>query len=294
MFKERVAIVTDSTCDLDPAFARGRGVDGVVPLGVVFGPDESFLDRINLSSKEFFQKLSSSRFFPTTSAPSLGDFKKIYEEAMDKRKTKNIFSIHLPHPPISATIEHAEITLQELKTQSPKLNFSVVDSGQISLGLGIAALRAAEAADQKKKLPEIKEEINQILDRLYTFGVLATLKYARKGGRLGLVKYLAGSILHYLPIIQVYKGEIKSIANIRTKERAIQTLTNQLRKAVKDNGRFEEIAIIHGNAEDDARRINDELKGCAKRNLGIFEMGPVLGTHAGPETVGVSVLFPSR
>lgn len=293
MFKERVVVVTDSTSDLDPSWAKEQGIDAVVPLGVAFGSN-AFLDKVDINSKEFFEQLSTSKNFPTTSAPSVGLFKKIYEEAMEKRRTKNIYSIHLPPPPMSATIDNAERALFELREERPRLQFEVANSGQVSLGLGIAALRAAEAADRKKKLPEIKEEVYQLLDRLYTFGALATLKYARKGGRLGLVKYLAGSFLRYSPIIQVYKGEIKSIANIRTRQRAIKTLTNQLRKSVNENGLFEEMAIIHGNAADDAQMVNEELKGCTKRDLGIFEMGPVLGAHAGPGTVGVSVLFPPR
>lgn len=293
MFKERVAVITDSTSDLDPSWAKEQGIDAVVPLGIAFGSN-AFLDRVDINSKEFFEQLSTSKDFPTTSAPSVGLFKKIYEEAIEKRRTKNIYSIHLPPPPMSATIENAERTLFELRVERPKLQFEVVNSGQVSLGLGIAALRAGEAADRKKKLPEIKEEVHQFLDRLYTFGVLATLKYARKGGRLGLVKYLAGTILHYSPIIQIYKGEIKSIANIRTRPRAVETLTNQLRKTVKEYGQFEEIAIIHANAEDDAQRISEELRGCGKRNLGIFEMGPALGAHTGPGTIGISVLFPPK
>ncbi|OGD86910.1 hypothetical protein A2Z23_01450 [Candidatus Curtissbacteria bacterium RBG_16_39_7] len=298
MSKE-VVVITDSGCDLEPEFAKEHGIDERVPLSITFGPkgeEGTFFDRVTLSSREFFQKVKSSRFFPTTAAPSVDAFEKAYERAMERKSSGNVFSIHLPRPPVSRTIESAEAAAKKLMEKNKKLRFEIVDSGQFTLGLGIPAIVAGELASRGKKLPEIVEEINKILPRLYTFVLLDTLEFAKKGGRVSLVKYLVASVLGYKPIIEMHRGELTTIAKIRTIPKAVEAFTRHLKKLAENYGPFEIMAVEHCDAENIAQKISSDLNEnfVRRRDLGVFEAGPTLGSHGGPGAVGVSILLPPK
>jgi len=297
MFKERVAVITDSASDIEPEFAKEHGIDEIVPLSITFGPkgeEGSFLDRVTISSKEFFEKVRKSRFFPKTAAPSIEVFVQANIRAMEKKRTKNIFSIHIPPPPISATIENAKQAAEMLMKKNKHIRFEIVNSGQVSLGLGIPAIIAGELAQKGKKLTEIKEEIDKILPRLYTFALLDTLEFAKRGGRINLVKYLTATLLNFKPVIELHQGSLKTIAKIRTKSKAIDWFREHIHKLAENYGPFEMIAVEHGEAEKTAQLINDDLTNVALRNLGVFEIGPTLGSHGGPGTIGVSILLSSK
>ena len=299
MFRERkVVTVTDSTCDIPPDLAREHGIT-IVSLEVRFDTrrGEIYKDGVDMTSADFFDKLRTSKVHPGTSAPPVGEFEETYIEIMER--TRSIFSIHL-FDDYSGTLKIAQMAAKKViedDTSHNKPDIRVKDSGQVSLGLGIAALRAAKLAERRKKLPEIEEEINALLPRIYTFCVLPTLEYARKGGRLSNVDNLASyipSFLHKVPLLRIYDGRIRRIKFIKDNDK-VNGLITYVKEFAKGNEiKFEEMAIIHGKALAEAQSIQDTLKDMTDYNLGIFELGPALGVHSGPGTVAVSVLLSEK
>ena len=287
---ERTRVITDSTCDLPATMVQEVGLE-VVPLDVVFGK-ETFVDGVELTPSGFFDKLQTSPYFPSTSAPSIGRFLEVYERTLERTRGTSLYSIHLLDS-ASKTRENAEIALRQLAERDHRIRGIAKDSQQVSLGLGILARRAAQLADQKHSLVEIDEEIDKLRPNVRTICVLPTLTFARKGGRLSkvkLAKTYIGTFLGIVPIIAFQDGEMTDIGTSRIAKR-LHTLVNKVRLLYEEHGKFEEIAIVHGNAVEDANWVAGALDGSAKNDLGIYELGPTVATHGGPGTIGVSILL---
>ncbi len=292
---ERVGVITDSTCDLPAKMTQEIGLE-VVPLDVIFG-EETFRDGVDIGSGEFFQRLQSSANFPTTSAPSVGRFIESYEKVLERTKGLSLYSIHLLAS-ASQTKESAQLAMRQVMDDKPKIRGLVRDSQHVSLGLGIAARRAAQFADRKRSLVEIDTEMDSVIPRIRTVCVLPTLKYARKGGRLSkvrLAKSYIGSILHIVPIIQFAGGHMTDVGTVRSgRMKRLEGLVQKVYELAEEHGRFEQLAIVHGDATEDAQWVAGALSSKVREggNLGIFDLGPTVGVHGGPGTIGVSALLP--
>lgn len=290
MTERVVGVVTDSTCDLPAKMAREVGLE-VVPLDVVFGK-ETFMDGVELTSSDFFDKLETSPYFPSTSAPPLGRFLEAYERTLERTGGISLYSIHLLDS-ASKTRENAEIALRQLTERDHRIRGIAKDSQQVSLGLGILARRAALLAEKKHSLVEIDEAMDKLRPHVRTICVLPTLTFARKGGRLSkvkLAKSYIGTFLGIVPIIEFKDGEMTDIGTSRIGKR-LHTLVDKVRLLYEEHGKFEEIAIVHGNAVQDAYWVAGALDGSAKNNLGIYELGSTVAVHGGPGTIEVSILL---
>ena len=291
LMAERVGVVTDSTCDLPNQMARDLELE-VVPLEVIFG-QETLKDGIDINSKQFFERLPNSPHFP----PSMGDFIETYGRVLDRTKVSSLYSVHLLAS-ASKTKENAELAMRQIMDDKPGVRGLVRDSKQVSLGLGIAARRAAQLAKRKKDLIVIDKEMDDIIPRIRTVCVLPTLKYARKGGRLTkvrLAKSYLGSLLHIVPIIEFEGGNMSDIGTVRSsKTKRLEGLVQRVFTLSEEHGKFEEMAIVHGDAIEDAQWVAGALSTRVRSregNLGIFDLGPTVGVHGGPGTIGVSVLL---
>ena len=274
-----VKIVTDSTAYLPPELIARYGI-GIVRLKVLFGP-EAYAEGVDISNEEFYGKLTAASTLPTTSQPSVGDFLQVYGEAA--REGVPILSIHISSK-LSATIS----TALTAKSELPQAQIEVVDSLSTGMGLGMVVLAAARAADEGQPLSQIRAAAEKVIRSMNLFFVVDTLEYLHKGGRIGGAAALVGTVLRIKPVLYLKEGQIEVLAKVRTKRRALKRLLELAEERVP-RGTSVHVAVIHAQAMEEALALEKEVRAgfnCAQMYLS--ELGPVIGTHAGPRSVGLA------
>jgi DegV family protein with EDD domain len=271
-----VRVVTDSSCDLPADLAAGASVD-IVPLSIRFG-EEELVDRRDLSPTEFWAKCATSPVLPETAAPSPGAFEQSFRRAAEEG-ADGVACINLSSK-LSATIQAAEAAAKAVADTVP---VRVVDSRSITMGLGTIVMEAARAAAAGATLDETVAVAEELAGRTRIYGTLDTLDNLKKGGRIGGAQALLGSLLSVKPTIDVSEGEVQPGPRLRTRSRALQWLVDQVGAQPAEN-----VAVVHGNAPD-LDRLLDLLAAHVDRDqIVVADLGPVIGAHAGPGTIGVA------
>lgn len=275
----RVRVVTDSAGDLTPALAEERGIF-IVPLSIRFGSEE-FVDGATLSSDEFWRRCKSSDILPETSAPSPGAFQEAFTRAAGDGYD-GIVCINLSGA-LSATYQSAKAAADAVSDQ---VQVRVIDSRSVTMGQGLIALAAAESAAGGASLDEVEAVAQGRIERTLVFGAIDTLEHLEKGGRIGGARALLGSLLSIKPVVQVVDGVVEEESKQRTRSRQLKYLADK----VHGMGGVERVAICNGAANDleDLLRLLGEVD--AKYPLEVVNLGPVVGTHTGPGTIGVCVV----
>ena len=274
-----VRVVTDSTADLPPDVARELEIT-VIPLQVLFG-NEAFRDGIDLSTEEFFRRLESAPELPRTSQPSVGDFRLVYEELA--KSTERIISIHVSSR-FSGTVEGARLAAREL---IGKCNIDVIDSGTVSMAMGLAVIAAARAARDGADLDACAAIARSVLRRQRLAVALDTLEYLRRGGRIGRAQAFLGGLLRLKPIVTIRDGETFPLTRVRTRKKALE----ELLRICLDGGGVQEAVVMQATTPDDARYLADEIaKRCPGVPVHLGTMGPVIGVHGGPGIIGLAVV----
>jgi DegV family protein with EDD domain len=290
--EEQVRVVTDSTADLPEELVRSHGIQ-VVPLLVLFG-DRAYRDGVDLRPREFYEHLERGAVPPRTNPPARHDFLEVYR-ALGSRK--DLISVHLSGK-LSQTVENARAaseeglaTLRQLRGEEALL--AVVDSGTVSLGLGLLALFAARLAHRGLAPAEVVARLEALRPRLHVLFAVDTLEYLARGGRIGRARAMMGKLLGIKPILGVVDGEVVAVDRVRG-GRAAQPRLIELFKARVDPARPVVAAVAHAKAPVWADRLRGLLEQSFQvREMIVAEMGPAVGTHAGPGTVG-ACLFQSE
>jgi len=287
-----VQIVTDSTSDLPADLAAAHGID-VVPLTVAFGT-ESFRDRVDLQPGQFYGLLKTKRVHPASSPPAGDELARRYGEWL--ARGHDVVSIHLSAR-LSKTLENAGAgaasalsAAKERGAGAPAIE--VVDSGQVSLGLGLLALFAARMAARNETAAEIRRRLTLMAPRIHTLFLVDTLEYLARGGRIGRAQALLGGLLGIKPILGVVEGEVAPVDRVRG-GRAAHPRMLEILKGRVDAGQPVIAGVSHGNAPAWADRLEKLVRGAfTVSELIQAEVGPVVGTHAGPGVVSVSLFQP--
>ena len=277
--EHRVAIVTDSISSLTQTMGQGFQVQ-VVPVYVSFGT-ESYRDGINLDAERFYRLLRDSKKLPTTSQPTVHDFVQLYTEL--SHQAEAIVSIHTSRK-MSATVDSAQAASKEL----PDLPIHVIDSRSVSMGLGLMAIAAARAAAAGKDAARIARLVKDLIPKMNVIFTVETLEYLRKGGRIGGATALLGFALSIKPVLYMKDGQVEPLEKPRTRKRATGRVLDLMADRV---GASEAVhaAVLHCAAPDEAQPLADQVAErfpCAE--LLAVEAGPIIGTHAGPGTLGVA------
>ncbi|MGD0354915.1 MAG: DegV family protein [Dehalococcoidia bacterium] len=275
-----VKIVTDSGSDIPKEVAEELGIT-IVPLYVRFG-DVSYRDGVDIQPDKFFEMLKQDSVFPTTSTASPGDFAEVYKKLCPG--SDGIISIHLSSK-VSATFE-AALRGRQL-VQDMKCPIEVVDSRLVTIALGLLGMAAARAAQAGKDMHEVREQINQLIPAIQAYGVLDTLKYIAKGGRLGPAVSKLGSVLPVKPILNIKDGVIAPVGLARTRAKGIESLLDRIR-SVRN---VEEVGISHSTSEDELGSFIEKLKAILPniKPPTISKLGPALGAHGGPGAILVAM-----
>lgn len=271
-----VRIVTDSSCDLPEDLVEQHRIE-IVPLTIRFGHEE-LIDRKELSTAEFWDRVRNSDLLPETAAPSAGAFEEAFRrlvtEGADEIVCVNISS------QLSATMQSAKVAAEAV---SGECRVEVVDSRSVSMGLGNLCVAAARLADDGARTNAILADVADRRDRTRLYGTLDTLDFLRKGGRIGAAQHLLGSVLSIKPLIEI-DGTVTEGGKVRTRSKALRVLAER----VRDAGPLEALAVPHSQATD----IDDFLAVLAETVPGVdplvCQLGPVVGTHGGPGVIGVT------
>ena len=278
-----VQIVTDSTADLPPDVAAAHGI-AVVPLTVAFGP-EVFRDRVDLQPGQFYALLAKKKAHPVSSPPTAEDFAHRYGEWL--ARGHDVVSVHLSSR-LSKTVENARAGARAAP------GVAVVDSGQVTLGLGLLALFAARMAARGETAIGIRRRLLAMAPRVHSLFVVDTLEYLARGGRIGKAQALVGGILGIKPILGVVDGEVAPVDRVRGGRATQPRILEILRKRI-DPTRPVIAGVSHGNAPAWADRLEKLLREAFQvTELIQAEVGPVVGTHAGPGVVAVAVFQPEE
>jgi DegV family protein with EDD domain len=283
-------IVTDSTADLPADLARAHGI-AVVPLTVAFGK-EIFRDRIDLQPGRFYALLTERKEHPASSPPAREDFAPRYREPL--ARGGEVVSLHISAK-LSKTFENAgaAANVSSAELGEPR-RITVLDTGQVSLGLGLLALFAARLAARNEPAERIARRLREMAPRVHTLFVVDTLEFLARGGRIGKARALLGGLLRIKPILGVTDGEIVPVDQVRGGRNVQPRLLELLHQRV-DRKRPVLAGICHANAPAWA----DNLERLLREQLQIAELiqaevGPVVGAHVGPGAVGVMVFQPTE
>lgn len=250
----------------------------VVPLSIRFG-DEELIDREQLSTAEFWSRCAALDTLPETAAPSPGQFETVYRELAADGAT-GIVVIALSGK-LSATIQSAELAARSV---ADGIEVRIVDSLSVSLGVGTMAIASARAAADGASIDEVEALARDLVPRTHVFGALDTLENLKKGGRIGNATALLASALAIKPIIEVKDGEVEQGGKQRTRTKALKFLAEIVHTW---DGEIHDLAVLTG-ACDDVDQFVEMLRPYYDGEIVIGEIGPVIGTHAGPGTIGIA------
>ena len=272
-------VVTDSTADLPNGLQERYGL-ACVPL-VVNWDGQTYRDKIDLSTQEFYRRLRISKSLPKTGAPSLAAFEDAFRQQLKEHDA--VVGLSLPSK-LSGTVEVARRAAESVDPR----RISIVDSGSVSIGQAWLVEAAARMGADGAEPGDIVQRLEQLKPRLRIFCVLETLEFLQRGGRIGRARALVGTLLNVKPILAVRDGEVHPVERVRTMAGAVRRMV----ELVVGLGSVERLCVIQGAAEAHAQEVEHQLRArYPELTVERGEIGPVLGTHAGPGVVGVGVLL---
>lgn len=273
-----IRIVTDSSCDLPQEIIQEHRIT-VIPLFINVG-DRSYLDGVDLSHQEFYQRLPEFRHAPKTAAPGPEVFRKAFEQLASEGATE-ILSIHISNK-LSAIVDIARTVAQE----TTRLMVTVFDSRQLSLGTGFQVLAAARAAAKGRSLSEILSMLEEQIRRTHVFAALDTMEYLRRSGRVNFAISALGTLLQIKPFMKMYNGE-PTAERVRTRKGAMKRLVELL----EEYGPYEKVALLHSHALQRAEAFLQEVRSLLPAgDIWVEEITPVLGAHIGPGVIGFACI----
>jgi DegV family protein with EDD domain len=267
-----VKIVTDTASDITPEEARELGIS-LVPIYVRFGNDV-YRDGVDLSIDEFYHKLTTSNVHPHTASPAPGDFQKLYDNL--SKETDEIVSIHVTRKH-SSTIESALVGKSMMNNKG--CHIEVIDSRGITMWQGLVAIAAARAAATGSNLHQVIDKVNETIGQLRGMGMLDTLKYVLKSGRMAQTVFRFETILNVKALLTLREGEVRPMGLVRNWNRGIDRLQEFISKATRVN----DMAVVYNTDQADANNLVEYIKSLFPHiTPRLARMGPTIGVHAGP------------
>jgi DegV family protein with EDD domain len=275
---KQVHIVTDSSAGIPDALCQELDIK-VIPL--LYAWDGQNYSDFDMAPREFYGRLRASKTIPQTSNPTPKAFKEEYEALETDGKPVLLITIG---DAFSRTFEAASLA----KELAPSVNVTVLDSGANGMGHGFQVLAAARAAREGKDLDEILGIVKKVQPNTGTLAALPHTEYLLRGGRASHLQYLLATTLNLIPITGTRDGTIRVVERVRHEKNVIPHLLDLLAERV-DSKRPLRLAVVHADAESRAWELAKELRArFSPDELLTSEIDPVLGTHTGPDTLGVA------
>jgi DegV family protein with EDD domain len=275
---KRVIVVTDSSATVPADLVQKLDIR-VVPIVLAIS-GYTFQDGVDITPSEVYRLLRDSKHAPTTSAPSIGDFLRVYVVAA--QEASGIVSIHLS-PTLSATYG-AAVAASQLVDDVP---VRVVNCHTAAMGQGFVVLEAARLAAVGADLEAVVARAREIATKMHLLATIGTLEYLHRGGRIGGAATLLGTVLQIKPVLYLADGHVDVLSRPRTKSKAIQFMLREIAEQV--DSRPLHVAILHADLPEDAEELRQRIESeynCDE--VYISELTPVMGAHTGPGVLGVA------
>jgi DegV family protein with EDD domain len=273
-----IRIVTDSTSDLSQQLIDQYRVTVIPNILAIDG--NSYQDGTEISREAFYQHLSNLSNLPTTGSASLKKYEEVYKKLITGG-ARHILSIHAASTltGIYSTACAAASSFQDRVT--------VIDSGQLSYGLGFQVLAAAEAVEKSCSIENALKEIEKTRQDIRVFAMFDTLKYLQRSGRISQIQFHIASLLQIRPLIELKNGQVINQGEFRTRKHSIQQLCSRL----DSFGKLKSLVILHTNAEADAIELMNRYAPEVSGYVGVCNVTTVIGTHVGPNALGFAAVI---
>ncbi len=279
--KEKIALLADSACDLPREILDKYNIK-VLPLKVIYSNNEEYDDRVDIEPDDVYNRMPGE--IPTTSMPCVQDIKDVFQRISDEGFT-HVLSVNISSG-LSGTSEAIGMVAKEIEN----LRIKVFDSKTLSFGTGWMIIDAARNIADGLSFDRVLEKLQSIQPKIHVYYILETLEYLRRGGRIGLVSSMLGSLMDIKPVISVnQEGKYFTFAKSRGRKKSIDKLFEIVSDAVKN--KTINLAVVHGGAKQEFQALYDRLKQLPNINEIIgSDISPVLGVHTGPGLLGVCIL----
>jgi len=273
-----IAFVTDSTADIPGNYLDQYPIHVVPNILMIKG--KSFEDGKEITREAFYRDLPNIKPSPTTGTASIGVYQQLYEKLF-QQGFQYIFSIH------ASKLLSGIYNTAKSAAQSFYERVQVIDSQQLTLGLGFQVLAAAEAAARGASLEMVQKIIEDVRKRARVYAMLDTLEYVRRSGRVSWAKARVSNLLRIKPFIELRYGNVLSLGVTRTRKKGIE----QLKKFLLSLGPIERLAILHTNAEMDAIEFLNNITIETPMEPFIVNVNTVIGSHVGPNGLGFATVI---
>jgi DegV family protein with EDD domain len=274
-----IRILTDSTSYIESSLRETLGIM-LVSLNVNF-EDESFRE-VDIDNVNFYRKMKE-KGIPRSSQPSVNEIYEVMEKTAEQGDS--LVCVFITSE-MSGTYSTAHIAKDMIMERYPHAEIAIVDSRSNCMQLGYAAIVAARAAQEGKSFQEVVQAAEDNKKRSKFYFVPETLEYLKKGGRIGGASALLGSLLKIVPILTVEDGKTELVTKVRTKQKAVATIVEKVLEDIRNFG-LGEVSVHHINCYEEAKKLAESLKGILNKEIGICDIGPVIGVHVGPGAIGI-------
>jgi len=276
----KVTVITDSTAYIPPDLVNEFNIT-VVPLEVIWG-EETFRDGVDISPNEFYTRLKTATIMPSTSQVTIMSFQELFSHHLEQGR--GIICI-LISSKLSGTVNSAS----QAKEAFPNAPIEISDSYMTSMALGFQALSVAKAASQGASFEECVDIARNARERTGAVFAVETLEFLHRGGRIGGASRLLGTALNIKPILHIEDGQVDAIEKVRTRQKSLSRIVEIVEERTEGK-RPLRIAVVHANAEADAQAVLEQTKKLNAEEYILSHVSPVIGTHVGPGTVGITYM----
>lgn len=274
-----VKIIVDSTADLSKSI-ESKVIS--VPITICFGNTE-YVDGVDITSKEFYEKLIENDVLPTTSQPSPDKFEQVYKEIKENGDTAVVITISSK---LSGTVQSANIAREGYEDC-----IYIVDSCSVAIGTGILVEYALRLVDEGKNAKEIYNELINVRENIYLVALLDTLEYLKKGGRISSTAAIAGTLLSIKPVINVVDGVINTLGKARGSKQGNNLLVKEIEAAGGVDFSMPLLLGYTGLNDTLLKKYIEDSGYLCEESLDSLQtniIGSAIGVHAGPGAVAVA------
>lgn len=282
-------ILADSCCDIPDDILNKIDVD-IIPYYTCIDSKNHLRERLDITIDEFYSQLNLNKnLFPKTSFPPLYEFEKFFRSYLDKNL--DILFISMTEK-FSSAFQALNNMVENLEDEYPNLNIILVDSMQVSMGEGLLIIEAAKMKKAGYSIFEIADFINKSKYDSKLFCTVNSLDYLQKGGRIGKVSAIAGSLLNIKPIISMKNGELFPYSKVHGRKKAVEELINLIAKATQNQKNDYEFALMHSSQDDEVNEIINTLKNKFDISLALppVKVGSIIGSHIGPTVLALTAV----
>jgi DegV family protein with EDD domain len=277
----QIAIVTDSTAYIPQDLVEKYNIS-VAPQILIWA-EETFKDGVDIQPDEFYERLKTAKMMPTSSQVTVSSFNKIFTKLTEEGY--DILAVLLSDQ-LSGTIDSAT----QARESFPNANIEIVDSESVAMALGFQVLAAARLASQGGDLKQCKAMAERAKEHTGVIFAVDTLEFLHRGGRIGGGSRYLGAALNIKPILEVTGGRVESVERVRTRKKSLQRILEMVEERVSGK-EVVRLATLHANVPDEAKELLEQSIRRINPVESIFStISPVVGTHAGPGTIGLAYM----